>query len=128
MPYCPRCGAEVAPDSKFCLKCGASLLEIGRPHRAKYPEKHEKGEKREKKEKGEKSEKQEKREKEEMNTSVQLGVGVVVIFAGILFFIQSAGLLQLRTVWPYIVIIFGVAVILLGIIASRSASRRNPRP
>lgn len=125
MPYCPRCGAEVTPDAKFCLKCGASLLETGRPYRTEYAEKHEKGEKREK---GEKSEKEEKREKEEMSMSVQLGVGLIVIFAGIVFFIASTRLFQLTTVWPYLVIILGVAIVLLGIIASRSASRRNPRP
>ncbi len=24
-PFCPKCGAQGAPDSRFCARCGASL-------------------------------------------------------------------------------------------------------
>lgn len=29
MKYCPNCGAEIAPDDKFCTKCGFVLPVVG---------------------------------------------------------------------------------------------------
>ena len=31
MPYCPKCGKEVADDTRFCANCGASLGESAQP-------------------------------------------------------------------------------------------------
>ena len=31
MPYCPKCGAELSADTKFCTNCGAPMGEISIP-------------------------------------------------------------------------------------------------
>ena len=34
MSYCPKCGAELAPDSQFCPKCGTPVTQSSAPRAA----------------------------------------------------------------------------------------------
>jgi hypothetical protein len=36
MPYCPKCGSEVATDARFCINCGAPLGEVPPPPPVAY--------------------------------------------------------------------------------------------
>jgi len=79
MPNCPKCNAKVAEAMSFCPNCGASLKAAPPPAPAAAPAppappvRQEKQEKQEKREKGEKAEKAEKGEKHEKRTYGPVG-------------------------------------------------------
>lgn len=129
MPYCPKCGAEVSEEMAFCPKCGATLKVEGRPvEAAPVPappraEKAEKAEKREKREKEEKREKGEKYEKREFGVIGPLIGGLVLIFLGVMSYLQVIGMLERRVATALFVIIIGVIIILGAFVALR----RHPR-
>lgn len=130
MPYCPKCGAKVSDEMAFCPKCGATL-KAEKPPVAAAPapappiaEKAEKAEKREKGEKTEKREKEEKHEKGEFGILAPLIGGLILIFLGLMSYLQITGILRREVAWASFLIIIGVVII----VGALYATRRHPRP
>lgn len=127
MPYCPKCGVQVEEEAAFCPKCGAALkAEAPARYRAEKAEKHEK---REKEEKAEKREKEEKHEKEEVGVIGPVVGGLILIFLGLMSYLQISGYLPWRgeIIGALFLIVIGVLIIFVGFYAVRARSRR-PRP
>jgi len=122
MSYCPKCGTEVREEMAFCPNCGAPLKVEGPP--APAPPRAEKAEKHEKEEKREKAEKYEKREFEVI---VPLIGGLILIFFGFMFYLQTTGFLQREFAWALFLIIVGIIVTVGGLYAATIAARRHPR-
>jgi len=126
LPYCSKCGSEVAEDTTYCPKCGAPLRgeQVSRRTHEKQ-EKQEKGEKQEKREKGEKGEKQEKGETSRfwafvggMMLVILGAVSLVTIFFNVAEPWRGASFL----------VILGAFIILVALYGAIKASQRNPRP
>jgi uncharacterized membrane protein YvbJ len=132
MPYCQKCGFEVNKDMTFCPQCGATLkVTATRPpghYRSEKAEKQEKEEKHEKEEKTEKGEKTEKYEKQEYGVLGSLIGGLILILVGIMFYLTVTGFLNMRSIFPFLLIIIGAIVILGVIIGAFRARSKNPRP
>ena len=132
MSYCQKCGSEVKEDMTFCPKCGAALKvteprppERYRSEKAEKQEKHEKQEKEEKMEKGEQSEKFEKKEYSVLGPLIG---GSILILVGFMFYLATAGVLNLQSIFPFFLIIIG-AIVMLGVaIGAVRARGKNPRP
>ncbi|MCW3980753.1 MAG: DUF2304 family protein [Candidatus Bathyarchaeota archaeon] len=132
MPYCQKCGNEIAEEMKYCPKCGASVkaeMVTREPYeRREKQEKQEKQEKHEKHEKGEKQEKQEKHEKEETSVFWVLVAGLILIALGVVSIItRFFGFTGLPSGAVFLFVI-GVVIILVAIYSAVRAGRRNPRP
>jgi F0F1-type ATP synthase assembly protein I len=113
----------------FCPQCGTTLeVTATRPPEHYRSEKAEKQEKDEKEEKMEKEEKTEKHEKQEYNVLGSLIGGSILILVGIMFYLAVAGFLNLRSIFPFFLIIIGVIVILGVAIGTVRARGRHPRP
>jgi len=129
MPYCQKCGSEVKEGMTFCPQCGAALkvTEPRLPERyiSEKAEKHEKHEKEEKMEKGEQPEKFEKKEYSVLGPLIG---GVILILAGFMFYLAVAGVLNLRSIFPFFLIIIGAIVILGVAIGAVRAREKHPRP
>lgn len=123
MPYCPKCGIEVSEQMAFCPKCGASL-KAERPAVAAAAPPPPRAEKAEKAEKKEKREKEEKHEKREFGVIGPLIGGLILIFLGLMSFLQVTGVLRSEVAWASFLIIIG-AIIVVGALY---ATRRSPRP
>jgi len=123
MPYCPKCGTGVREEMAFCPNCGAPL-KVERPP-APAPPRAEKAEKHEKKEKGEKAEKYEKREFEVIGSLIG---GLILIFFGLMFYLQVTGFLDGEFVWALFLIIVGIIITVGGLYAAMTAAKRHPRP
>ena len=138
MPFCHKCGSEVKDDMTFCPRCGETLTSGGpRPPRpperyisekAEKQEKHEKQEKNEKEEKMEKGEQQEKYEKQEFSVLGPLIGGVILILVGFISYLAVSGIITLRSIFPFFLIIIGAIVILGVAIGAVMARGKNPRP
>jgi len=132
MPYCQKCGSEVKEEMTFCPQCGAALkvTEPRLPERyiSEKAEKQEKHEKHEKEEKMEKGEQPEKFEKKEYSVLGPLIGGVILILAGFMFYLAVAGVLNLRSIFPFFLIIIGAIVILGVSIGAVRARKKNPMP
>jgi uncharacterized membrane protein YvbJ len=138
MPYCPKCGSEVSENMTFCPQCGTSL-KAGEPRPPMYPERYrsekaEKEEKQEKHEKHEKEEKMEKGEQPEKYEKKEYGVlgpligGVILILAGFMFYLAASGIIKVRSIFPFFLIIIG-AIVIIGVAAGAvMARKRNPIP
>ncbi len=123
MPYCPKCGAEVTEEMKFCSKCGAAL---GPPPPRVRREKEEKREKREK------SEKAEKREKGEygyrwMYIGLLIG-GLIIILSGLNAYLSIISGWYATYSGPIFLIVLGIIIIAIAIFAAMAATQRSPRP
>ena len=135
MPYCHKCGSEISETMTFCPKCGAALKikDSGAPvhnvhYRNEKSEKDEKTEKQEKQEKNEKDEQFEKYEKQEYNILGPLVGGVILILFGFLSYLAVSGIINLSSIWPFILIIIG-AIVIVGVIAGAVIAKgKNPRP
>ncbi len=123
MPYCPKCGAEVSEKMAFCPKCGASLKVEAAPAPAP-PRRAEKEEKHEKEEKGEKAEKHEKRE---FGVIGPLIGGLVLIFLGLVSYLQISGVLLPEAVSALFFISIGIIIIVVSVYVMMVAKRRSPR-
>ena len=132
MPYCHKCGSKVKEVNSFCPQCGATL-KAGAPvppmppehYRREKAEKEEKHEKEEKMEKGEQAEKYEKRE---YNVLGPLIGGFILILVGFALYLTLTGVLNFRSLFPYLLIIIGIIVILGVAVAAVMAKGKNPRP
>lgn len=122
MPYCQKCGTEVREEMAFCPKCGAPLRVEGPP-----VEVAEKAEKREKGEKEEKRETTEKYEKREFGVIGPLIGGLILIFLGLIFYLQITGLLGREFALALFFIIIGIIIIVGSIYGVTMAKRRHPR-
>jgi len=118
MPYCPKCGKEVIESTNFCPNCGADMRRERPPTRPARIEKREKEEK---------SEKKEKAEKEEVSPAAPLIGGIILIFVGLTFYLSAAGLVALRDLWPYFLLLLGIVIVIAAIYAGVTASKRNPQ-
>jgi hypothetical protein len=135
MPYCHKCGSEVTEENSFCPKCGATL-KAGIPrspmppplYRSEKAEKQEKHEKNEKNEKTEKGEQQEKFEKQEYGVLGPLVGGAILILVGFMLYLEVSGILSIRSVFPFFLIIIGAIVLLAVAIGAVMAKGRNPEP
>jgi predicted lipid-binding transport protein (Tim44 family) len=125
MSYCPKCGTKVSEEMVFCPKCGAPLKAEKPPTEA--PPTHyrsEKAEKAEKYEKQEKGEKTEKHEKQEFGFVGPLIGGLILIFFGLMSYLQVTGFIGKEVVGALFLILIGI-IIIVGVIY---ATRRHPRP
>ena len=125
MTYCPKCGTKVSEEMAFCPKCGAPLKAEKPPTEAVPPAGYrpEKAEKAEKHEKGEKREKTEKYEKRELGFIGPLIGGLILIFLGLMSYLQVTGFLGREAVGAFFLILIGI-IIIIGVIY---AARRHPR-
>jgi hypothetical protein len=135
MPYCQKCGSEVKEENSFCPKCGASL-KVEEPRPPMYPERYrsEKAEKEEKHEKHEKDEKMEKGEHHEKYEKQEFGVlgpligGAILILVGFMLYLTVSGILEMRSLFPFFLIIIGAIVIIGVTVGAVMARGRSPRP
>jgi uncharacterized membrane protein YvbJ len=135
MPYCHKCGSEVKEEMAFCSQCGATL-KAGEPmppmsterYRSEKSEKQEKHEKHEKEEKMEKGEPQEKHEKQQFGVLGPLIGGFILIVVGFMFYLAVSGAINVRSIFPFFLIIIGGIVILGVAIGAVMARKKNPMP
>ena len=119
MPYCVKCGAELASGTQFCPRCGTPV----QPPGAAAPGRPV-GEKAEKAEKGEKKEKREKQARKGDLTGAFFGGGVLV-WLGATFYLAQIGQIPGDRWWGYFLGGLGVGLILLS--AARTVSKTHPR-
>jgi uncharacterized membrane protein len=127
MPYCPGCGFEVDKEMVFCPKCGAPLKVEQPVAEARPAPAYQRAEKQEKHEKEEKREKTEKHEKREFGLIGPLIAGLILIFLGLMFYIQVTGLIVSGIAGALFLIMIGIIIIIVGIYAAVMAARRHPR-
>ena len=152
MSYCPKCGNGVTDEMEFCPKCGTSLKgeqprdaerwgkdfgermaqkgrDIGErmSERARIRAERRAG-RDEKYEKDEKSEKGEVHEKHEFTFIGPLIGGLILIFFGVMFYLQVTGSLNAGIVGALFFVIIGVIIIVAGVFAATMARRRHPAP
>ena len=135
MPYCHKCGSKVSETMTFCPQCGASLkaTERSQPMHTEYyrnekAEKQEKQEKHEKDEKMEKGEQHEKYEKHEYSILGPLVGGFILILVGFMLYLTVSGFINVRSLWPFFLIIVGSLVILAVLAGAVMAKGRTPQP
>lgn len=122
MPYCTECGIEVSEEHNYCPSCGMPLRAERVIYRTERGEKQEKGEKMDKQEKGEKY------EKGEVSPVLPLVGGLILIFMGVIYYLNAFRVVVIREVWPYFIILLGLVIIVAAIYAGINASKRFPQP
>ncbi|WNZ28672.1 MAG: zinc-ribbon domain-containing protein [Candidatus Bathyarchaeota archaeon] len=128
MPYCPKCGSEVKEENSFCPKCGAALKATGStPPRSPEYRRNEKAEKNEKQEKNEKSG-NEKYEKQQFGVFGPFMGGVILILVGLMFYLSVSGIIEFRSIFPFVLIIIGALIIIGVLTGAMRAKQRNPKP
>ena len=132
MQYCRKCGSEVNEEMTFCPKCGTAIkvtetvpIERYISEKAEKQEKHEKNEKEKKMEKGEP---QEKYEKQQFGVLGPLIGGFILIVVGFMFYLAVSGAINVRSIFPFFLIIIGGIVILGVAIGAVMARKKNPMP
>lgn len=124
MVYCSKCGAQVEENMTFCPKCGAPLKPVSYVDQRRERWERRRDEKAEKQEKQEKQEKSEKYEKREYGFLGSLIGGSILIFIGLMSYLQIMG----YRVWQYTGAVFTIIiglVIIIGVI-TRMVRKRNP--
>lgn len=127
MPYCPKCGTKVREEMAFCPKCGAPLKVKQPPSETTPAPALQRAEKAEKHEKREKREKTEKYEKREFGVIGPLIGGLILIFLGLMFYLQVTGFLGRGVASALFLIIIGIIIIVGALYAAMIAARRHPR-
>lgn len=147
MPFCPKCSNEVNEEMDFCPKCGASLkgeppwdlekwgkefgermAKRGREIGERMSEGAKGAEMDEKYEKDGQYEKAEVQEKREFAFIGPLIGGLILIFLGLMFYLQVTGSLNIELVGASFFIVIGGIIIAAGIFAVTMARRRHPQP
>lgn len=105
MPYCKKCGAEIAEGAEFCPKCGTPVAERRKEWKGPRDECFgwERG-------------------GEYWGT---MAIGVFLIGLGLLFYLDSIGVIGW---WPGILLLIGIMIIIGGIISYVRRGRRARRP
>jgi uncharacterized membrane protein YvbJ len=110
MVYCTKCGAKNPDDAKTCTQCGASLYAVGEPGRQRVED--ECGGRR-------RSGEPYRRMEYECfgiprgGAVVGMTIGVIILLAGVIYFMQQANLISPNVnVWPFAIIIFGILLII----------------
>ena len=144
MPNCPKCGNEVTDEMDFCPKCGTALkvtsaqdfeksakefgermAQKGREFGERMSERARlRAERRE--ERYEKYEKSEVHEKHEFVFVGPLIGGIILIFIGLLIYLQVTGALNVVFIGALFIIVIGVLIIAAGIFAATMMRRRHP--
>ncbi|UCE57262.1 MAG: zinc ribbon domain-containing protein [Candidatus Bathyarchaeota archaeon] len=119
MPYCPKCGAEVSEEMRFCTKCGATLGLLSPRELREKEEKHEKREK---------SEKVEKHEKGEYGYLGPLIGGLVLVVMGLMAYLHAISPTYARSWGAVLLIVVGVIIVVVAINAAKTAAKRSPKP
>jgi hypothetical protein len=127
LSYCPKCGNKIDENMTFCPKCGAALKGAQTQPQAQVqaPPTYRRHD-----EKGEKGEKGEKREKREHPYIGPLIGGLVVLFLGVWFYLEAAGIVtppDSRYTSAFIFIIIGVVIIIAAIYGSIMIGKRYPK-
>jgi uncharacterized membrane protein YvbJ len=129
LSYCPKCGSKIDESMTFCSKCGASLKVAQTQTAASqggsvtYRRRDEKSEKQEKGEKG--GEKMEKREHPFIGALIG---GIVILFLGVIWFLEVYGVIINSTeAWAVVFVTAGLLIILGAIYGSILAARRHPK-
>ncbi len=95
MVYCTKCGTNNPDDAKVCKNCGAPLYTTGESRHYRQMEDECFGIPR-------------------GGSFVGLAIGLIILFAGIIYFLQQANIITGNVsnyVWPFAVIIFGVLIV-----------------
>jgi len=123
VPYCPRCGAEVTEEMKFCSKCGATLGPLPPRERREKEEKHEKREK---------SEKAEKREKGEYGYRwIYIGMligGLILVLGGLNAYLREISTWYSQYSEAIFLVAIGIIIIVIAVYVMTMATRRSPMP
>jgi uncharacterized membrane protein YvbJ len=103
MVYCVKCGTKNPDDARVCSQCGASLYPV-REERERYYRRYERecfgipgG-----------------------GAIVGLAIGVIIVIAGLLWFLQQTNYISSQvSVWPFAAIIFGILIVIGAIFGMR---------
>jgi uncharacterized membrane protein YvbJ len=96
MVYCTKCGAKNPDDAKVCAQCGVSLYPV-REERERHYRRYER----------------ECFGIPRGGTIVGLAIGIIIVVAGLLWFLQQAKLIASEvSVWPFAAIIFGILIVI----------------
>jgi len=97
--YCTKCGAQNPDDAKVCSRCGASLYVVGEKKTEHY-------------------EPYRRMEHECCGvpggaTIFLVALGLIILLAGLIGILQQLGYLGPGvSVWPFVLIIFGVLIVI----------------
>jgi len=96
MVYCTKCGTKNPDDAKVCSQCGANL----------YPVREER-------------ERHYRRVEQECfgipqgGAIVGIAIGVIIVVAGLIWFMQQAGYISRAVeIWPFAAIVFGILIVI----------------
>jgi hypothetical protein len=137
MSYCPKCGAKIDEGMSFCPKCGAPLnIAQGpaapsgptAPTRREYRRREKEEEKGEKGEKHEKHEKGEKGEKGEGGFIAPLIGGLILIFLGVVWWLNQTTNFDMRMLWAFFLVMVGIVIIIAAILGAFVLRKRHPTP
>jgi len=148
VPYCSKCGSEIGENMEFCPKCGAALKgeqprdferwgkEFGERMAQKgreFGERMSERARRRAERKAERDEKYEKYEKTEVHEKHEFAFigpligGLILIFLGLMLYLQVTGRLNAALVGAIFFIVIGVIIIAAGIFAATITKRRRTR-
>jgi len=110
MVYCTKCGTKNPDDAQTCSQCGAPLYAIGEGEQQRRVEgecfgTHRRGE-------------PYRRVEQECfglprgGAIVGIAIGLIILLAGLIWFLQQANVIPKTVdVWPFAIIIFGVLIV-----------------
>jgi len=110
MVYCTKCGTKNPDDAKTCTQCGAPLYGAGETEPQRVED--ECGGRRRR------GEPYRRVENEcfgipGAGAIVGVAIGVIILAAGLIYFLQQANLIPSGvSVWPFAVIVFGILLII----------------
>ena len=118
MVYCSKCGTQNPDTNTVCSNCGAPLYTVGQ----RYP--------------GSDREHYRRVENECFGLPnggmiVGIVIGVIIILVGLGLFLQATYGISInfwQYIWPFIIIIFGILILLGALYRQRRYSERPPNP